>query len=298
MWLLPLVVPVVWVVMEIVSGSCLSMAFGVLAINSLIGALVPVGYLLGWLTSREREDRTVFLIALAVYFAFFTIAMVTQNIVNVGFWRADWIATLCALLSCGAILAAFAIALIRRKGLILRAVAHRTPIPQVQSPAIPSQRPASSVQNQNPPRQTLASTIGATRQDAPYRDPQPAPEAQPAPFAADPTPAVQPRATATGTATAPAPTPAPATVPVPAPHTIDANSCTATELLALSGMNASIARAIVSEREQNGPYQSLEDLITRNGLKPHVVAAFIGSIRVSAPSAAHPGSQHVRMLDL
>ena len=80
--------------------------------------------------------------------------------------------------------------------------------------------------------------------------------------------------------------------------TLNANSCSDTELLALPGMSAPVARAIISEREQNGPYQSLEDLVTRNGLKPHVVAAFIGNLAVSAPSAAHAGSQHVRMLDL
>lgn len=153
-------------------------------------------------------------------------------------------------------------------------------MPQVQRPIPPSQNSPASAQN--PPRETLASAIGAKYQEVPHRDPHPTPPA------ANPVPAGQPRAAATDQRPA----------PTPAPRTLDANSCTATELLALPGMNAAVARAIVSEREQNGPYQSLEDLVARNDLKPHVVAAFIASISVSAPSAVQPGSQHVRMLDL
>ncbi|MBR3315658.1 MAG: helix-hairpin-helix domain-containing protein [Atopobiaceae bacterium] len=83
-----------------------------------------------------------------------------------------------------------------------------------------------------------------------------------------------------------------------APRSLDANSCSTTDLLALPNMNASTARAIVSEREAHGPYQSIEELIARNDLKPHVVVSFISHLYVVVPSAMPTSSQHVRRLDL
>ena len=80
---------------------------------------------------------------------------------------------------------------------------------------------------------------------------------------------------------------------------VDVNTCTPTELLTHSGMTAATARAIVDEREAHGPYRSVEDVVARNGLKPHVVAAFIARLSVSeAPAQPKQEGRRGRVLDL
>ena len=80
---------------------------------------------------------------------------------------------------------------------------------------------------------------------------------------------------------------------------VDVNTCTPTELLTLSGMTAATARAIVDEREAHGPYRSVEDVVARNGLKPHVVAAFIARLSVSeSPVQPKQEGRRGRVLDL
>lgn len=81
--------------------------------------------------------------------------------------------------------------------------------------------------------------------------------------------------------------------------TVDVNTCSPTELLALSGMTVAIARAMVDEREAHGPYRSVEDVVARNGLKPHVVASFITRLSVSeAPAQTRQEGRRGRVLDL
>jgi competence protein ComEA len=78
------------------------------------------------------------------------------------------------------------------------------------------------------------------------------------------------------TATQPAAeTTAPATSVTPAGSTgkINVNTATASALEALPGIGPTKAAAIVSDREQNGPYASCDDLARVSGIGPATVSS-------------------------
>ena len=79
---------------------------------------------------------------------------------------------------------------------------------------------------------------------------------------------------------------------------VDVNSCQMTDLLVLPGMTIGVARQIVSEREAHGPYESVQQLVARNDLKPHAIVNFVSYLNI-APIAEQSDSGHrTRMLDL
>lgn len=65
---------------------------------------------------------------------------------------------------------------------------------------------------------------------------------------------------------------------------IDINRATAEELKTLKGIGATRAESIVSYRETNGPFQSIEDLMKVDGIKEGVFAGIRDSIIVNAGS--------------
>ncbi|WP_221799617.1 ComEA family DNA-binding protein [Oceanobacter mangrovi] len=60
-------------------------------------------------------------------------------------------------------------------------------------------------------------------------------------------------------------------VEVTAPGKININTATAAELTSLKGIGSAKAAAIVSYREQNGPFKTLDDLTQVRGIGPSTV---------------------------
>ena len=61
---------------------------------------------------------------------------------------------------------------------------------------------------------------------------------------------------------------------------VNINSATASELQTLSGVGESTANAIVRDREQNGPFSSVDDLMRVSGIGEKKLAKIRGSICV------------------
>lgn len=131
----------------------------------------------------------------------------------------------------------------------------------------------------------------------PAYPPPPAPGAYPAPVgypapaghAAPPTPPPAARATPVVASTAAA-----------APVALDINSATQAELMTLPGFDAGTAAQVVSARQQGGVFSDVSELVTRAGVKPHVVAGLSGKVAVvPAPAASPraPGSPNGRRLE-
>jgi competence ComEA-like helix-hairpin-helix protein len=78
-----------------------------------------------------------------------------------------------------------------------------------------------------------------------------------------------------------APVPAPAPAPPPPPDDrIDLNAAGVSELRRLPGIGPVGARRIVEEREENGPYRSVGDLVRVTGFGPSRVRGLAGRLRV------------------
>ena len=50
---------------------------------------------------------------------------------------------------------------------------------------------------------------------------------------------------------------------------VDVNKCSEIEIMTLPGMSLLSAKRAVEEREQNGEYESFDEFVFRNGIKPH-----------------------------
>ena len=82
-----------------------------------------------------------------------------------------------------------------------------------------------------------------------------------------------------------------ASAPIPAADPIDVNTATAEELAAaMSGVGFKKARAIVADREENGPFVSIEDLTRVRGIGAATVDANRDRLSVAGP-AAEPAGQ-------
>ncbi len=71
------------------------------------------------------------------------------------------------------------------------------------------------------------------------------------------------------------------------PHgDVDVNAATAEELQALNGVGPALARAIVSEREANGPFDYPEDLTMVKGVGAKTLAKFYDQLNFSSRAGA------------
>lgn len=68
-------------------------------------------------------------------------------------------------------------------------------------------------------------------------------------------------------------------------QSIDVNTATAAELEALPGIGPTKANAIIAYREQNGPFQSVDDLTKVSGIGDKTLQAIRDQITVGAPAA-------------
>lgn len=124
-----------------------------------------------------------------------------------------------------------------------------------------------------PPQQQISEAFGAALNTTP-----PTPPA--APLAAQAT---------TGASEATAATP---------PRILDVNSATTDELASLPGFDVAAAAAVVAARDQVGGFRELTDLVTRAGVKPHVLANIQDQLAITTPpqnTAAAP--THGRRLE-
>ncbi|MGM7666083.1 ComEA family DNA-binding protein [Microbacterium sp. A93] len=92
----------------------------------------------------------------------------------------------------------------------------------------------------------------------------------------------------------------------PASATLDINTATLGDLAALPGFDLATAAQVVAARDQAGGFRDTSDLVTRAGVKPHVLAGVLGRITVgamtgfTAPTSAPrvvPGPDNGRRLE-
>jgi len=90
--------------------------------------------------------------------------------------------------------------------------------------------------------------------------------------------------------TSPPPPPAPVqAAPTVGASPLDVNSASEAELAALPGFDATTAAQIVTARSQAGGFRDVTELVTRAGVKPHLLAGVQGQVTVTpAPSTPQP----------
>ncbi|MEW5855364.1 MAG: helix-hairpin-helix domain-containing protein [Myxococcota bacterium] len=71
---------------------------------------------------------------------------------------------------------------------------------------------------------------------------------------------------------------------------IDLNTAPASDLATLDGVNEELARNIVREREENGPYSSVDDLSRVPGMTPSIIAKLRSRV-VAGGAATTPGGK-------
>lgn len=135
---------------------------------------------------------------------------------------------------------------------------------------------------------TLANGSGSSV-PGPIQPPPPAPRApvaQPAPVHQPPAWPQPAPATPAGAVSAPAAFVAPSAATVP--PVLDINTATQNELASLPGFDASIAAQIVAVRNQTGGFGDTSELVTRAGVRPHLLTGLSGRIVVSSASGPFP----------
>lgn len=68
--------------------------------------------------------------------------------------------------------------------------------------------------------------------------------------------------------------------PIVQPEKLDINKCSESDFITLPGMSLSLAKKAVENREQNGNYESFDDFVARNGIKPHFMVQMEDRIMV------------------
>lgn len=81
--------------------------------------------------------------------------------------------------------------------------------------------------------------------------------------------------------------------------TLNINTCSEEELIALPGLNIIDAKKTISLREQNGDFESIEDFIMALHIKPHIAAPLYDYITVQPSFKAAPqNNARTRKIDL
>lgn len=276
----------------------------------VIDLLVPLAFVLGYLATRDRWERRALLVTAAAWLVLGATAIAFEESINSSYLYArSPYATILTLALCFYPIAALLYALWQRRAVIQRtrrrvervtglggSTRSTRRVDGISSGAMSATRQASPDASGAAVRSLLREVLGDDA-GVPATAGGPAPEAiATAGEAAEPGVAhVVAQQVAAPAAIA---TPATALAAQPADPVVDVNTCTEMDLLALPGMTVSIARAAVAERDDQGPYASVEDFVRRNSLKPHLVVMFIDRLSCSQPSARAKGARRSRTLDL
>ncbi len=355
LWTIPLVLSALLALLNVqalLSWGSSFYAAGTVYYSLILNALCPLGYAFAWLTSKSRQDRYAFLVALTIHLLLLSVAIL-GNVMHVNGTPVFVMAWILQAEAIGALV----LALMRRKAVVVRAILWHEPeqrevrkrnreMRAEEREARQEERRETRLRQEEAliesERQKLVGQAGRRRggrrvspgtstrtldvdtqdsasQAAPGSALAAALGASPAPAAtsvqteetlldagAHQTPSVEAghhsgvgvetAQTMASTSATTAPT---AHVQDNSSSMVDVNTCTPTELLALSGMTAAMARSIVNEREAHGTYRSVEDVVARNDLKPHVVAPFIARLNVGeTPVQPKQEGRRGRVLDL
>ncbi|MFG0336242.1 MAG: ComEA family DNA-binding protein [Maioricimonas sp. JB049] len=71
-------------------------------------------------------------------------------------------------------------------------------------------------------------------------------------------------------------------------YRVDVNSATWVEFLLLEGIGEQLARRIVADREQNGPFTSIDDLERVRGIGPRTLARIRPGLQCLSPESSDP----------
>ncbi|WP_197444201.1 ComEA family DNA-binding protein [Maioricimonas rarisocia] len=71
-------------------------------------------------------------------------------------------------------------------------------------------------------------------------------------------------------------------------YRVDANSATWVELMLLEGIGEQLARRIVADREQSGPFASVDDLERVRGIGPKTLARIRPGLQCLPPESFEP----------
>ena len=288
----------------------------------VIGFLVVIGYMLGWLTSREHEERTSFVV---LAFSYIVLTVLTMVLAATAPMLRLWgIYDAVCVIGLAWVIASCIWAMMRRKEIVGRSVLHRSSqqreLRKLADRQLLASEKAATTSSRRQGKERAGVWARSKKRAAEVPSTVPVQETKGTPGSAL-SAVVGPDRSASAKEAEVAPTPiAPASAgdaplqpmesvgaaakaaglsaPPAGEQHIDANSCTAIELLALPGMTATMAKSIVAKREEGGPYASVEQLVARNNLKPHEVAPFLLKLTVSTPSAERVGTHRARLLDL
>ncbi len=78
--------------------------------------------------------------------------------------------------------------------------------------------------------------------------------------------------------------------PAPAPLALDINTAAQDELAALPGFDTATAAQVVAVRSRIGGFRDTAELVTRAGVRPHVLAGVQGRIVVETADAVAPSA--------
>lgn len=273
----------------------------------VVDLLVPLAFLLGYRATRDRRELRALLVTAAAWLAMGASAIALEESIGMSYLYArSPYATILTLALCFYPIAALLYALWQRRAVIQRtrrrverAIGHggaargMRRVDGISSGAMPATRQASPDASGEAVRSLLREVLG---DDAGVPAEVGGHGSDPAAIAPEPA-AVHVVAPQVAAPAAEA-TSASASAARPADLAVDVNTCSEMDLLALPGMTVSIARAAVAERDDQGPYASVEDFVRRNSLKPHLVVMFIDRLSCSQPSARAKGARRSRTLDL
>lgn len=313
-WFLPLVIPALFGFLITLLVGSIGTENSMVWMLVIVDLLVPLSFLLGFFATRAKKERAALQVTSAICMAFAVIAAILPRTAITSSQYAHAPQTIITTLAlCFYPTAALFYALWKRKEILERAnrrierAAARGNAKEARQLDLSSPGPSSRTNRQSSSSVASEATTRALFEEALGVSSASLPDATSETIhastvtaASAPTPAQVNPVVEAVSPTAPPPSgqnvsqaPSPTATAM-----VDVNKCVELDLLGLSGMTITIARAAINERDEHGPYASVEDFIQRNSLKPHLVVMFIDNLTCTRPSLRSGGNRRTRTLDL